>query len=214
MIHLSKGPAPVWLETNRDDLTNTYSTAPNDSKPAPWRAPVVLESLRAESYNKCIYCESIIDDVSYAAVEHIRPKSLFPELVLSWHNLGLVCQRCNTNKGNYWSESAELQLLDPFVDDASQHLEFVGPLIFPYQDSSRGINTIRKLKFDTRDDLVLSKMKRIQELERRIRLWKAELRSEYKKLLAEDIQDSLETTREYSASLKAFAILRGFDPYA
>lgn len=200
----------MWLEQNQQTSTAAYLAAPVQKKPAPWRVSGVLDPLKKESHGKCIYCEAFVDDVSYSAVEHIRPKSVFPELVLDWTNLGLACQRCNTNKGDFWTEDIELQLLNPYVDLVADHLEFIGPLVVAADESSRGVNTIRKLKLE-RDELVLSRMKRIQDVDFRIRLRRRESRPDYKQLLAEDVLDALDQKREFSASLRAFATLRGFD---
>jgi hypothetical protein len=158
-----------------------------------------------------MYCETFIDDASYAAVEHIRPKSVFPELVLEWFNLGLACQRCNTNKGDYWTDDVGLQVVNPYVDSVADHLVFIGPLVVSAVDSTRGVNTIRKLRFEQRDDLFISKMKRIQELESRIRLWHRESNAELKELLAEDVASALDPAREFAGSLRAYALSRGFN---
>ncbi|WP_175496106.1 HNH endonuclease [Curtobacterium sp. YR515] len=157
-----------------------------------------------------MYCEVLTDDAAYSAVEHIKPKSVFPELVLVWENLGLVCPKCNTNKRDYWTEDGSLQILDPYRDDVPAHLDFLGPLVLASNESSRGVNTIRKLKLDTREDLVISKMKRIQELESRIRVWNSESRAEFKKLFAEDVREAFAPAREFSATLRSFAESRGF----
>jgi uncharacterized protein (TIGR02646 family) len=210
VIALKKATAPEWLEQNQDSATATYLAAPAGHKPSPWRAAAILASLRAESHGKCIYCEVITDDASYSAVEHIQPKSVFPGRVLDWENLGLVCPRCNTNKRDYWTDDSRLQILNPYRDEVLAHLEFLGALVLASNDSSRGVNTIRQLKFDTRDDLVISKMKRIQELESRIRTWRGEQRPEFRELLAEDVRDAFSPVREFSATLRAFAESRGF----
>lgn len=135
-----------------------------------------------------MYCKAFVDDVFYSAVEHIKPKSLFPNLILEWANLGLSCQRCNSNKGSYYTEEIKLQILNPYVDFIEDHVQFVGPLVVARDGSQRGVNTIRKLKIDKREELVLSKMKRIEDLESSIRLWHEESRPSYKDLLAEDVQ--------------------------
>jgi hypothetical protein len=211
VIELLKGPIPAWLETNQAHATITYAAAPEGSKPSPWRAAAVVEALKAECRNKCMYCEGSIDDVSYSAVEHIRPKKIYPDLVLEWTNLGIACQRCNTNKGEYWTDTSDQILLNPYVDAVADHLKFVGAMVVAVIGSSRGVNTLRKLKFDQRDDLVITKMKRIQEIDTRIRLWHQQTDPEMKALFAEDLREALAPTREYSATLVAFASQQGFE---
>ena len=45
---------------------------------------------------RCAYCEDSLAD----EVEHIRPKSFFPEYVFVWENYLLACGPCNGPKGN------------------------------------------------------------------------------------------------------------------
>ncbi len=46
----------------------------------------------------CSYCEMHLD--ASLAVEHVQPKSLYPEKICSWENLLLACVNCNATKGN------------------------------------------------------------------------------------------------------------------
>lgn len=46
----------------------------------------------------CSYCERKIQ--ANLAVEHVRPKSLNPELALIWNNFLLGCTNCNSTKGS------------------------------------------------------------------------------------------------------------------
>ncbi|WP_415297179.1 HNH endonuclease [Cellulosimicrobium sp. SJTW-1] len=170
----------------------------------------MVAALKDECRLKCIYCEGYVDDVSYIAVEHIAPKELFPERVLDWRNLGLACTRCNTNKGSYWAESDALRLINPYEDDPGDHLSHSGPLTVSVLGSSRGENTLRRLKFADRPDLLMSRMRRIQELDVRIRNWHAETDVEKKELLADDVRDAMAPDREFSAVLVAYAEFCGF----
>jgi hypothetical protein len=45
---------------------------------------------------RCAYCEDSMAD----EVEHIRPKSLFPEIVFTWENYLFACGPCNGPKSN------------------------------------------------------------------------------------------------------------------
>lgn len=46
----------------------------------------------------CSYCEMRLD--SSLAVEHVQPKSLYPNLSLTWNNFLLACPNCNSTKSN------------------------------------------------------------------------------------------------------------------
>jgi len=59
--------------------------------------------------------EEVFTDYGYACmccgyesksnhIDHIKPKSKYPELALDINNLQVLCQECNTTKGN-WDES-------------------------------------------------------------------------------------------------------------
>ena len=48
---------------------------------------------------RCGYCEDSVGD----EIEHIRPKSLYPERTFAWENYLLSCGRCNRAKGGNFS---------------------------------------------------------------------------------------------------------------
>lgn len=47
---------------------------------------------------RCAYCEDSVAD----EVEHIAPKTLFPELTFDWFNYVYACGPCNGPKSNRW----------------------------------------------------------------------------------------------------------------
>lgn len=209
MRPLVKGPIPEWLKANGVTKTSEYKAAAAGSKPSPWRAAEVVAALKDECAKKCMYCEAVIDDVSYSAVEHIRPKSRFEDLVLQWQNLGLACPRCNTNKGDYWSDNLSLRLLNPYEDAIDEHLEFQGPLTVARLSSSRGETTLKKLQL-RRDELVLSRMRRIEDIDAKLRLWQGEPDPERKALYAEEVERAIGDDQEHAGVLRAFVARAGF----
>lgn len=60
------------------------------------------KAIAAMSHRKCAYCETPINAERSAAVEHFRPKSLFPSLVYDWANYFLGCGGCNGAKSDRW----------------------------------------------------------------------------------------------------------------
>lgn len=58
--------------------------------------------LAAMSHQKCAYCEHPINAGRCAAVEHFKPKALFPSLAYDWLNYFLGCFGCNGAKGDKW----------------------------------------------------------------------------------------------------------------
>ncbi|WP_373557499.1 HNH endonuclease [Rhodococcus sp. ACPA4] len=183
--------------------------AKKGSKPSPWSQAELRDALKSECWNKCMYCEVDPDDGSYPAVEHIKPKESFPDLVLQWENLGWCCTRCNTNKGSYWKDHKDLKLLNPYEDDPADHIKHSGPVIVPSLGSERGKNTIRKLKLN-RGSLITSKARRIQDLDDRIQLWNREDDPDKKSVLEDDVLDCLSQESEFCAMLRAFATFQGF----
>lgn len=69
-----------------------------------WFAPVE-ETLKAWSGpgSRCMYCSGS----ESAEVEHFRPKSVFPELALTWDNMLWVCGVCNRAKGDRFPPDTE-----------------------------------------------------------------------------------------------------------
>ena len=47
-------------------------------------------------FARCTYCEDSLAD----EIEHIKPKSLFPDLTFSWNNYCFACGPCNGPKSN------------------------------------------------------------------------------------------------------------------
>lgn len=48
---------------------------------------------------RCSYCEDSLG----TDIEHIWPKSLYPQCVFDWMNFLLACGRCNSRKGASWA---------------------------------------------------------------------------------------------------------------
>lgn len=89
---------------------------------------------------RCAYCEDSLAD----EVEHIRPKSLFPDLTFVWANLCFACGPCNGPKNNRYGTihagslkeffrrrndpvlpppAGESALIDPRQEDPTEFLE-------------------------------------------------------------------------------------------
>lgn len=62
-----------------------------------YRLDSVLEYLMRDFSGKCYICESLEKSI---AVEHLKPKSKFPELRCEWTNLFLACSYCNGIKSD------------------------------------------------------------------------------------------------------------------
>jgi hypothetical protein len=58
-----------------------------------WKA--AKAQLKAESNNKCAYCEAPVAAVAHGDVEHFRPKSVYWWLAYCYDNYLFACQVCN-----------------------------------------------------------------------------------------------------------------------
>ncbi|HEX8492773.1 MAG TPA: hypothetical protein VF658_08035 [Pyrinomonadaceae bacterium] len=64
-----------------------------------WKA--AKPQLKAESHDKCAYCEAPVATVAHGDVEHFRPKSVYWWLAYCYDNYLYSCQICNQSyKGN------------------------------------------------------------------------------------------------------------------
>ncbi|MFD2781156.1 HNH endonuclease [Novosphingobium pokkalii] len=105
MIRLSKGDEPAVLSNNAAvwtaELLDALEHRPADVPGIKGRYnhPTVKAALKAETSEKCAYCESKMLHVTFGDIEHIVPKSADPKLTFDWENLTLACDVCNTKKG-------------------------------------------------------------------------------------------------------------------
>ena len=137
-------------------------------KSSPWNDRRIRDALIEESRKRCIYCDSELLHVTSANVEHYRPRSAYPELVVEWSNLAIACSKCNQMKSDKFSE--DLPYVFPFADDPDQHFLFVGDLIFGTL-SDRGAHTVLDLGLN-REDLISARRKSLDYVMLLVRSWK------------------------------------------
>ena len=98
---------------------------PDHEFPAVWRSSKALKkALCAMSDGHCAYCQASVDDAGHGAVEHFRPKSLFPMLAYEWDNYFYSCERCNTFKSDKWPDRGEY--VRPDAGDPAVRFIFTG----------------------------------------------------------------------------------------
>lgn len=207
MIKLSKEPEPrileqfgtAWAQRYVDHVENGASIAPADR--TRYRHPDIKTVLRLETAEKCAYCESKIVHVAFGDVEHILPKSRRPELVVSWSNLTLVCSVCNSAKGDYFEPTHPL--LNPYNDDPSEHLQFLGPLVMGRIADPLGDRTVRRLKLQ-RIALIERKKDRLEALKVLVDTWATMPFGPDKDLVRTQILDELADDKEFAATARAF----------
>ena len=148
MIKLNRPecPNPAALDNH------TYNDAQNKS------------ALRDAAYGKCMYCESKIDHIAHAHVEHIKPKApdKYPELAYEWSNLGYACPVCNVNKGDKYDSATPY--IDPYHENPSDHLIFCGSILWKKMGSERGQLTIKDINLN-RVNLVEKRRRAIEKFD-------------------------------------------------
>jgi len=68
-----------------------------------WR--LVREQVLQEQGSVCQHCRRRISNDYDVTVDHIKPRSKFPELALDKSNLQVLCRRCNSAKGATYDEA-------------------------------------------------------------------------------------------------------------
>ncbi|GMU87563.1 MAG: hypothetical protein AMXMBFR48_28040 [Ignavibacteriales bacterium] len=88
----------------------------------------IKQSLLEMFHGKCGFCESKITNVDFGDIEHFKPKSIFPELAVTWENLLLSCKKCNgsSQKSDHWPGAREGgPLVNPCEENPDKFFEFV-----------------------------------------------------------------------------------------
>lgn len=207
MKPLTKHPEPAVLVTNGAEWTSSYvAAAPHNRKRLErWGHEEIRATLSDETYGKCAYCESTVGHVSYPNVEHILPKSKFPELAHIWSNLTSACTKCNNSKSDY--HEPDLAVFNPYTDDVEGRLVYWGDFVdWPFGDDRAEV-TVRKLDLN-RLDLRNERIDRIASVREMLQRWHDAVGSK-RELLAEAIRLDAEQGT-FSRAVRAYLISRGF----
>lgn len=207
MRRLTKSVKPPFLKSRELELASAYMNAVNGggSPGRPWAHPEIKEALRAETLSKCAYCESYIEHISFAHVEHILPRKYRPELVVEWTNLTLACERCNKYKGDYYEPSAPL--LNPYGDEPTDHLLLMDGLVLPKPGSQLGRRTVLRLRL-SRPELIQMRAERLERLGPLLDAWEKEIGPD-KELLARQLRREADPAAEFSSVVAAALPLLG-----
>lgn len=179
----------IMIKLERPNCPNPAALSTN------YRDPQCKASLQAASYGKCAYCESKVSHVYWGDIEHIRPKAKFPALEFEWSNLGYVCAKCNNAKSDVWSELTPL--IDPYVDDPSEHLCALGAALHQKNGSERGELTIRTADLN-RGGLLEQRKKRMDQIIALVDRAKRTVSPEIAAALNEELVKEIGDDREYA----------------
>ncbi len=157
------------------------------------------KSLKEASFDKCMYCESKISHNSYGDVEHIKPKSKYPQLEFTWSNLGFACSVCNNNKNNQYD--ADNPILSPYEEDPEQHLFACGNMI--YHHSEKGELTCQTIQLN-RAQLVEKRLERINSIKNSYDKFNRTNNARVKRIALEALKKEGNPDKEYSACVQSF----------
>ena len=218
MIKLKKTAKPQILVDYAQDWTNDYldclkkGNTPSDTIKNRYKHPEIKKALKAETHEKCAYCESKITHIDYGDVEHILPKNknARPDLYVDWDNLTFTCTRCNRDgKKDYFNPKAPL--INPYVDDPDNYFKFVSNFIHP---KNTGNPNIAQITIDTiklnRLELAERRKEVIEEVRNLLLAWNTAADSIVKATLHHTLQEYCNPDKEYSAFVRHFLLDNGF----
>ena len=206
MIRLQRPRRPQALRTNatawkKEFIVWRAHPSPRPRDPRRYKNSAIKNALRGASFAKCAYCESHLEHVYPADVEHILPKSARPALVVEWGNLAWVCFECNNRKGIYYSTT--VPLVDPYSEDPSDHLFFAGDLCVWKPGSERGRLTVTQLAL-SRSPLVERRRERLQQLGSLLDLWMKTTDPLAKAAVRAEAEAFGQPSAEYAAACAAY----------
>jgi uncharacterized protein (TIGR02646 family) len=213
VIPINRGPKPDILVEKEQEWTEEYrrfldgDSGVPDAARTRYRHTEIKDALIRDSHEKCIYCESAPRHVAPGDVEHLKPKSHFPDQIVEWENLGFVCPECNLAKSDFYDDSEPV--IDPYTEDPANFLRFGGPMVFEQPGSARGIVTIRKLELD-RLELFERRADHLRRLQDLLNVWTSIPSGPAKDEIAAEIRNAREDPQEYAAASRAFLAMSGF----
>ncbi len=205
MIKLTKLKKPDVLELNAADWTKALldkissGGKPTDGEKNKYRHPDIKAALLKETHGKCAYCESKLLHITYGDIEHIVPKSTKAEVTFEWTNLTLACDVCNTNKSDKFSHG--VGFVDPYLQDPTQHFNFIGGLVFAKTGDDDARLTEETLRLN-RAELVERRNERIRYLREQVEVIKR-APVHLQDVLRASLQEELNDDKEYAAVARA-----------
>lgn len=182
-------------------------TCPNPSAlKTDYKHPENKKVLIGASFGKCVYCESIVTHVYYGDVEHIRPKSKYPQLEFDWSNLGFVCAKCNGAKSDKFNE--DTPYINPYEEDPEEHLLAFGAQLMQKGGSERGELTIKDICLN-RLALVEKRQTRIEDIEKAINACMRTANTSLKNTALKALKSEADIDKEYSLFIKTLLHLHG-----
>ncbi|MBE7416717.1 MAG: HNH endonuclease [Ideonella sp.] len=211
MRSLSKLPEPgilaenhvAWLQEYLQDLSS-------DAKRTRYRHPDIKSTLKLETHEKCVYCESRIGHNTPGDIEHKIPSSKDRTKHFIWSNLTIACGECNRRKNSYYQEHDGF--LDPYTDDVEQYLDFEGPVVTSKPGEVRGEVFVATLELCSanRLSLVTQKIAKINELRHILERYNSADPGPLKEVLKRQLIEMSRPGGEYSAMVRSAVRAKGY----
>ena len=172
------------VEQEKQQLTSIVAVggkpSSKDFKSDLYGATDVKTQLLTDQHHKCCFCESTLLNQDGGEVEHFRPKAAvrqdttprntqkpaYYQLAYDWDNLSAACHACNRRKGTLFPlrdnhtrfnlQAEEPLLINPYIDNPDQHLEFRQYKLYAKRDANgnkdeKGSLTIKYLGLNRKD---------------------------------------------------------------
>ncbi|ABZ75869.1 conserved hypothetical protein [Shewanella halifaxensis HAW-EB4] len=167
-----------------------------------YKHPANKEALKAANSDKCMYCESKISQISFAEIEHFKPKDndKFPHLEFVWENLGYSCQKCNNQKSNKFHN--DTPYIDPYHDEPANYFYAAGTWLFVKNGCERADLSIRDIGLN-RPELLEKRLEKITEIQKAITACYRTGNVSLRDFALAELRREAETKKEYSFFVKA-----------
>lgn len=205
MRNVPKLPEPGILIEKKEEWKSALSVDPSDTNKNRYRHPEIKQTIRTETFDKCVYCESKIGHNCPGDIEHKIPKAKRPNLIFDWGNMTHACNECNRRKGEYYDP--DCMFLDPNTDDVENLVHHVGPLVFNRPGDERSEVTVRILQLNSlrdRPKLIDRKMERIENIKNLLELIAKTKNPTLKSFYRQELVENCEISSEYSGMVKTF----------
>lgn len=204
MIKLKKLDEPEILKKNKDVWKEEYLKAKDsgiisETIKTKYNNEAIKKRLLEETYNKCVYCETKLSYTS-AQIEHLLPKSEFPEKIVEWTNLTIACGDCNLHKRD--KVSTKTPILNLYIDNPKKFLKALGALILHTAGNSRGEITHKLLELNE-GRLYEKRTEKIKSLSNLVDKY-ATSDELLKNVLGRELQKESEKNKEFSFVVEAY----------
>ena len=146
MIQLLRPPKHQKLAENEAELTERFK---KNNKDSVWNRSYIRKPLLEMSNEKCCYCECKVGSGEREMhVDHFKPKSIYPDLVVKWENLLPSCPHCNKEKSSH--DTGAEPIVNPSEDDPREffYLKDYRYYCFDNADSSIARRTLGVLSLN------------------------------------------------------------------